>query len=62
VEIWFSILQGNSLRDASFTSTKQLREHIDAFIAAYNEGAEPFVWTKAKVHQRRIKGQRISDL
>jgi hypothetical protein len=25
VEIWFSILQGQSLRGASFTSTKQLR-------------------------------------
>jgi hypothetical protein len=26
-----------------------LQEHIDAFIAAYNETAEPFVWTKKKV-------------
>ena len=34
VEIWFSILPGNSLKDASFTSVKQLREHIDAFIEA----------------------------
>ena len=32
VEIWFSILQGKSLHGASFTSVKQLREHIDAFI------------------------------
>jgi len=23
-----------------------LQEHIDAFIAAYNETAEPFAWTK----------------
>jgi transposase len=62
VEIWFSILQGNSLRDASFTSVQQLREHIDAFIEAYNHNATPFVWTKPKVHQRRFKGRRISEL
>ena len=37
VEIWFSILEGKSLHGASFTSVKQLREHIDAFIAAYNQ-------------------------
>ena len=55
VEIWFSILQGKSLHGASFTSVKQLREHIDAFIEAYNENATPFVWTKAKVHQKRLK-------
>jgi transposase len=62
VEIWFSILQGKSLHGASFTSVQQLRDHIDAFIKAYNENAGPFVWTKAKVHQRRIKGRRISEL
>src|SRR6516164_6155287 len=62
VEIWFSILQGNSLSGASFNSIKQLREHIDAFIETYNENATPFVWTKAKVHQRRVKNRRISDL
>jgi transposase len=62
VEIWFSILQGKSLRGASFTSVAELREHIDAFIEAYNENAKPFVWTKTKVHQRRFKGRRVSQL
>jgi transposase len=62
VEIWFSILEGKSLHGASFTSVKQLREHIDAFIESYNETATPFVWTKAQVHQRRVKGRRISEL
>jgi transposase len=62
VEIWFSILEGKSLHGASFASVKQLREHIDAFITAYNKTARPFVWTKAKVHQRRVKGRRISEL
>jgi CheY-like chemotaxis protein len=41
VEIWFSILQGKSLHGASFTSVQQLRDHIDAFIKAYNENAGP---------------------
>ena len=62
VEGWFSILQGQSLAGASFTSVEQLREHIDAFIETYNNTAEPFVWTKSKVHQRRVKGRRLSDL
>jgi hypothetical protein len=46
VEVWFSILQGQSLSGASFTSLKQLEQHIDAYINAYNDRAEPFVWTK----------------
>jgi transposase len=62
VEIWFSILEKKSLHGASFTSVKQLREHIDAFIDAYNKQPKPFVWTKRKVYQRRVKGRRISQL
>jgi transposase len=60
VEIWFSILEGQSLHGASFTSVAQLRKHIDAFIEAYNETSKPFVWTRTKVHQKRIKARRIS--
>jgi hypothetical protein len=26
------------------------------------KNAKPFVWTKAKVYQRRVKGRRISQL
>jgi transposase len=62
VEIWFSILQGQSLSSASFTSLEQLKEHIDAFIGTYNDNAEPFVWTKKKVRQRRFAGRRITQL
>ena len=62
VEVWFSILQGKSLSGASFTSLKQLQEHIDAYINAYNEKAVPFVWTKKKVRQRRFKARRITQL
>src|SRR5215211_6571109 len=52
-EVWFSILQGQSLSGTSFTSLKQLQEHINAYVNAYNDRAEPFVWTKKKVRQRR---------
>jgi transposase len=62
VEIWFSILEGKSLHGASFTSVRQLKEHIDAFIESYNQHATPFVWTKANVHQRRVKDRRIRQL
>jgi transposase len=62
VEIWFSILAGQSLRGASFTAVAQLRQHIDAFIEAYNANSSPFVWTKKRVSQQRFKGRRVSQL
>jgi phage-related protein len=40
VECWFSILQGQSLNGASFTSVDQVKKHIDAFIKNYNEDAD----------------------
>jgi transposase len=61
VECWFSILAGQSLHSASFTSVAELREHIDAFIASYNETARPFAWSKSEVHQKRLK-PRFADL
>jgi transposase len=60
VEIWFSILTGKALTGASFTSVSQLRDHIDAFIAAYNHSPKPFAWTKSEVHQKRLK-PRFAD-
>src|SRR5262249_13374958 len=60
VEIWFRTLEGKSQRGASFTSLKQLRDHIDAFIAAYNQNGRPFVWTKSEVHQKRLN-PRFAD-
>jgi transposase len=49
VEVWFSLLARRALRGANFTSVLQLREAIDAFIAAYNPQAVPFEWTKREV-------------
>ena len=55
IEIWFSILAKKSLDGASFTSVKELVQHIDTFITDYNQAARPFVWAKAEVHQKRLK-------
>jgi hypothetical protein len=52
--------QAQSLCDESFTSVKQLREHIDNFVDAYNADAKPFVWSKSEVHQKRLKA-RFAD-
>jgi transposase len=54
IECWFSILGGQSLRGASFTSVDQLTSHIDAFVHTYNQTARPFAWTKSQVHQKRL--------
>jgi hypothetical protein len=37
------ILEGKCLHGASLTSVKELMEHIDAIIEAYNQNAKPFV-------------------
>jgi transposase len=55
IEIWFSILSGNSLKGGSFRSVQELITHITSFIADYNDQAKPFVWTKSVVHQKRMK-------
>jgi len=62
IEAWFSILRGQSLSGTSFTSLKQVQEHIDAYVEAYNhKPSRPlFVWTTKKVRQRRFKGRRIT--
>ncbi len=55
VEIWFSILSRSALKGASFESPRQVRQAIDRFIAAYNENAAPFEWTKRTVTPRTFK-------
>lgn len=46
VELFFSILQRQCLRDASFSSKEALREAALTFIAGWNqEKARPFRWT-----------------
>lgn len=52
IEIWFSKLSRSALKRASFSSVKQLRQAISAFIEAHNADAEPFEWTKADVRPK----------
>jgi DDE superfamily endonuclease len=55
VEIWFSMLSRQSLTATSFTSTEQLRHHLDNFVAAYNQNAHPFEWRKQTVFGKHPK-------
>jgi transposase len=57
VEVWFSILTAKALRGSSFKSVKELTSQIDAFIAAYNEEAAPFEWTRVRVHAKTFAGK-----
>ena len=62
VEIWFSILQGQSLSGASFTSLKQLQEHIDAYIEAYKKTPNRSSGKRKKSANAAFKGRRITQL
>jgi transposase len=53
VECWFSILERQALRGASFTSPQRVRAAIDTFVEAYNEIAAPFEWKATKVYATR---------
>ena len=55
VEIWFGILTRKTLTAASFSSTDQLMQSIEAFVARYNEAASPFVWRKREVRGSQLK-------
>jgi hypothetical protein len=44
--------RANVLAGASFTSPRQVRDRIGAFIAAYYREADPFEWTKQTVFSR----------
>jgi transposase len=46
IEIWFSILVRRVIKRGNFTSVKDLRDKILAFIEYFNEAlAKPFKWT-----------------
>lgn len=56
VEIWFGIMSRKALRGASFKSVADLRQAIEAFIAAHNPTAKPFKWRK-----REVKGSQLRN-
>ena len=56
MEIWFNIMSRKVLCGARFDNTGALTEAIEAYINAYNESAEPFIWKK-----REARGSQIRD-
>src|SRR5258705_2635513 len=47
VERWFGELTNRKLRRSAHRSVKELENDVTAWIAAWNENPQPFVWTKA---------------
>jgi len=63
VEGFFGILGKQSLSVTNFSSTRSLREHLAAFMRAWNRNPTPFVWTKparAIIRSHRRMLDRIS--
>jgi len=56
VEIWFGLMSRKVLRGANFKNVTELRQAIEAFIAAYNPKAKPFKWRK-----REVKGSQLRN-
>jgi DDE superfamily endonuclease len=54
-EIWFGIFSRKAPTGASFRSTEQLREAIEAFIAAYQSHAKPFIWREREVAGSQLR-------
>src|SRR5207237_62677 len=63
VEGFFGILGKQSLGISDFHSKRALRDHLEAYMRAWNKSPTPFAWTKPadaiiKLHRRMVK--RIS--
>ena len=57
VERWFGELTRKAVRRGAFVSVPELIQAIEAFVAAWNENPQPFVWT-AKVEDIMQKLER----
>ena len=63
VEGFFGILSKQSLSLTNFPSKQALRDHIEKYIAGWNEHPTPFIWTKpadAIIQSHRRMSDRIS--
>jgi hypothetical protein len=63
VEGFFGILTKQSLSETDFPSKKALREHLGAYMRAWNKNPTPFAWTKpaaAIIRSHRRMLDRIS--
>ena len=67
IEGWFSVLTRTALRNASFTSTRQLEKAIDVCASHWNADPQPFAWTKTvddiitKVKRGRATLDRVTE-
>jgi hypothetical protein len=60
VERWFGIISQQAIGRGGFTSVVQLERAITRFLAHWNQGAKPFVWTKAAAQiKRSIRNARL---
>ena len=60
IKIWFGIFTRKSLHGASFQSTWQPSQTIEAFISRYNETATPFVLRKREVKGAQLRNNIIN--
>lgn len=60
VEIWFGIFTRKTLAGASFQSTEQLTQAIEAFVNHYNKTAAPFIWRKREVRGAQLRNTIIN--
>jgi transposase len=60
VEIWFGILSRKALRGLSSKSTAELRQAIEAFVAAYAPRAKPFKWRKREVRGSQLRNTIVN--
>ena len=45
VEVWFSIIERQTIHCGSFTSARELMIMDSAFINGWNDRCQPFIWT-----------------
>jgi transposase len=60
VEIWFGILSRKALRGANLRSVEELRQAIEAFVAAYGPKAKPFIWRKREVKESQLRNTIVN--
>jgi transposase len=60
VEVWFGIFSRKVLRGANFLGVSELRQAIEAYIAAYGPAAKPFVWRKREVRGSQLRNTIVS--
>jgi transposase len=61
VERWFALITDQAIRRGSFDSVRQLEKAITKYLAAWNENAKPFRWTKS-ANQIRWRIRRAQDV